>query len=362
MTTYDVISADSHVVEPGDLWERYIAPEFREQGPHMIRDGDTDWIVCGETKLGPPFGYSQAGRTEPPPRTFEGGVYPGAYDPNARLEDMRRDGVDAEVVYPSLGLRAFNIPSVPLRRASLEAYNGWAADFSNQQPEKLKCIAMVDVSDPVLAAEALRRGKELGLAGALMTIEAENPDHYGSDAMDPFWAAAEELSMPLSLHILTNERKIQQGAIIEESLQHSFIQRVLATMVIGGVFMRFPDLRVVSAENDCGWAPYFMERMDYITTNKRRRTYQNYAIKDGGLLPSDYLKNNVRFTFQRDASAVYIRGLLGPNSLMWASDYPHNDSTWPNSQQMIDSLFAGVPDDERRRIVAGNAAALYGFE
>ena len=360
MASYRVISADSHIVETGDLWKSHIDPAYRDRAPHMVREGDTDWIVCEETRMGPPFGYSTAGNKHPTSRLADA-VYPGAYDPDARLKEMARDGVDAEVIYPSLGLRAFNIPDVGLRRASLEAYNRWLGGFVAAYPHKLKGLAMVDSTDPALASQTLRTGHQLGLSGALITIEAEEPERYGTEELDPLWHTADELNMPVSLHILSNEKPIKQGSHIHETLQHGFIQHTLATMVFGGVFQRHPGLRVISAENDAGWAPYFMERMDYLFTDLRRQAYQDYAIKGGDLLPSEYVLRNVGFTFQRDASGVFVRSLVKVSNLMWASDYPHNDSTWPNSQELIARLFADVPEAETRQIVAENAAALYGF-
>ncbi len=360
MATYRVISADSHIVEPGDLWQRHIDPAYRDRAPRMVRENETDWIVCEGTRLGPPFGYSTAGNKRPVSRTFDA-VYRGAYDPTARLADMGRDGIDAEVVYPSVAMRAFNIPDAGLRRATLEAYNRWITAFSSVHPKKIKGLGMVDVGDPVEAEAMLRRAHTMGLVGALITIETADPDRYASPALDRFWHAAEELNVPLSLHILTNEKPIQQGAHIAEILQHGYIQQALTTMVFGGVFQRHPGLRVVSAETDAGWAPYLMERMDYIYSDPRRQTYQNYPIKGGAVPPSEYLKRNVYFTFMRDASAVYVRDLIGPSHLMWASDYPHNDSTWPRSQEVIDRLCAGIPDKDRQAIVADNAASFYGF-
>jgi predicted TIM-barrel fold metal-dependent hydrolase len=179
--------------------------------------------------------------------------------------------------------------------------------------------------------------------------------------MDRLWGAAAELDLPLSLHILTNEKPIQQGVHIPEILQHGFIQHALTMMTFGGVFQRHPKLRVVCAETDAGWAPYLMERMDYIYSDPRRQTYQNYAIKGGVMLPSEYMKRNVYYTFMRDASAIYIRNLVGVGHLMWSSDYPHNDSTWPHSQEVINRLCAGIPEQDRRAIVAGNAAGFYKF-
>ncbi|MEE9284916.1 MAG: amidohydrolase family protein [Dehalococcoidia bacterium] len=362
MSRFKVISADSHVVEPGNLWTDYIDPTFQERAPRLERQGETDHFVCEGANIAPPFAFSVAGRDLNPPRTFDEGVYPAAYDPDARLEHMAVDGIDAEVVYPSVGLRMFALADIELKLACLEAYNRWAADFCRVHPDVIKGLAMLAIDDVERAVSEMQTAKKMGLSGAMVTLASDDPHLYASESLDPIWRTAEELEMPLSLHLLTNQGPLDLRSEIESALYHAYIQRSLTNMVFTGVFFRFPGLKVVSAENDAGWAPYFMERMDYLFADPRRQTYQDYPIKGKGMLPSEYVKRGVFFTFMRDASAVYVRDLVGTTNLMWASDYPHNDSTWPHSQAMIESLFGGVPEGPRRQMVADNAARLYGFE
>ena len=196
--------------------------------------------------------------------------------------------------------------------------------------------------------------------GRMAAVATVNDVGYDAPLYDPFWAAAERLALPVSLHVLT-ERKggdIEKRPPSDTALVYFDVQRTLAQMIFGDVFVRFPKLIIVSVENDCGWAPYFVERLDYVLY--KRYTGQGAPLPDTPM-PSAQFRRNVRCTFMRDRSGVHGRDLIGPETLMWASDYPHSDSTWPKSQEMIDDLFAGVPDEERRQITATNVAKLYDF-
>jgi predicted TIM-barrel fold metal-dependent hydrolase len=139
----------------------------------------------------------------------------------------------------------------------------------------------------------------------------------------------------------------------------SWIQRSIAAMIFGGVFERHPDLIVLSVESDIGWIGNFLERMDHAFG--RFRFLQGTGGVSADRLPSDYFHRNVRATFMRDKTGLATRHQIGLGNILWSSDYPHADSTWPESQKVIAEQFAGVPEGEKRRILSENAAALYGF-
>jgi predicted TIM-barrel fold metal-dependent hydrolase len=205
----------------------------------------------------------------------------------------------------------------------------------------------------------LIRCKELGLAGALIpVVPGEGTDYAGAE-FDRFWDAAQETGLPISLHIGTpRDDKQRWGA---GSLGHVPVMRAIADLIFGGVFLRFPELKVVSAENDCGWAAHFMARMDF--SYRQAYVLNSWPIKEADRLPSEYFRRNVFLTFMDDLAGVQTRHLVGVDNLLWASDFPHHQSTWPNSQQVIAELFPPtVPEAEKRQIVAGNAARLYGFD
>lgn len=312
-------------------------------------------------KLFPPGGVSSAGRSLAGRPMLLEDVYPGAYDPHARLKDMAVDGVEAEVLYPSIAMRLYAQPDVELKQACFEAYNTWIAEFCSAYPDRFKGIGMIALDDIEGAVAELHRVRKLGLAGAMVAIASEDPTLYGTESQDRFWATAEGLELPVSLHVDTDQKALPKFTPITESLRALEIQRTLANMVFGGLFYRFPKLTVVSAENDAGWAAYLLGRMDRVFNVESRRREYNYFIKDKSTLPSEYFRRNVAMTFIWDSSGVDVRHWVGVENLMWGSDYPHDASTWPNSRQVLEDFFQGVPDSEREKIVAGNAERLYGF-
>jgi predicted TIM-barrel fold metal-dependent hydrolase len=361
MSKFKLVSADSHVVEPGNLWMDLIEPAFRDRAPRIVRDEKgEDAFFCGEQRLLAPASMSQAGKMNPDEDRTLAAVYAGAYDPRARLADMARDGIEAEVLYPSVTMRVFAVPDPELQRACFVAYNTWIAGFCRELPDRFTGIAVIPLDDLDAAEAEARRARELGLGGLMISIAGDDPDLYGDTRYDRFWGVAEELGLPVSLHIITNKGPVSFTAI-SDTLAMVDAMQALANMVFGGVFLRFPKLKVVSAENDGGWAGYFVERMDRVFTEPRRALRRDYPIKGGGMLPSDYVRRNVALTFIRDRTAVEVRDWIGVENLMWSSDYPHNDSTWPNSKETLDYVFAGVSERDRALIQAGNAERLYGL-
>jgi predicted TIM-barrel fold metal-dependent hydrolase len=184
---------------------------------------------------------------------------------------------------------------------------------------------------------------------------------YDDPLFDPLWSAAQDSGLPISLHILT-ARKYKPDAGIDKLAntitQAIHIQHALVRMIFSGVLHRFPGLTVISAENDIGWAAHLLERMDYIF-ERRRASLPKDVPWD--LAPSDLFRRSVHLTFMRDRAGVVARDAIGVDNIMWASDYPHTDSTWPNSQKMIERLCEGIPDEDRHKIVMANAARMYAF-
>jgi predicted TIM-barrel fold metal-dependent hydrolase len=183
---------------------------------------------------------------------------------------------------------------------------------------------------------------------------------YDSPEWDPLWAAAQDTGLPLSLHILTGaEGSGLDGASLMKtypSLPHR-MERSLSDIIFGGALHRFPGCKIVSAENDIGWIPHFLQRLDH--------SYHNYRALETGFTipekPSIYFKRQVHATFQDDRVGVVTRDFVGTDNLMWASDFPHSDSTWPNSQAVIARDFEGVPAADVAKITRTNCARVYGI-
>jgi predicted TIM-barrel fold metal-dependent hydrolase len=371
MASYRIISSDSHVFEPADLWTTRIDKAFRHRAPRVVSDGLYDqWVVEDGKKVGSIGLVSQAGRRFEAPETITfGGSYrevrPGGWDPHEHIKDMAVDGVDGGVLYPSNGLFFFRIPDSALLSAIFRVYNDWLAEFCRAYPQQLKGIAMVNVDEPQEGVRELERAAKLGLAGAMIAVSPLPDRPYSLPMYEPFWAAAQDLNMPISLHTATQRPgpgvptldNASQTATQRASIDH-WVRTALADMIYAGVFERYPKLRVAAVEFELSWVPYFLRMLDYVYIERQQQA--TYRFKDQ-LRPSDFFHRQVSLSFQEDDLGIQLRHLIGVDQLMWGSDYPHAESTWPKSREILARILQGVPEEEQAKIAGGNAARLYGF-
>ncbi len=380
MTPYPIISSDDHTIEPPELWRERIDSPFKDRAPHLVSEDDADWWYADGYKMISVEAGVQVGEGLHTPervtrRARWDDVRKGGFMPDDRIKEMDLDGVYGQVLYPTTGLRFFNLPDGKLLSAIFRAYNDWAAEFCNAQPSRLKGIAMVNVDDIPEGIEELERCRRMGLVGAMISVHPAEELSYERPLYDPFWAAAQDLDMPLSLHTGTSRviphstSPFRDVSGIRTALL-TFTQRVvhrsgwveesLTNMIFAGVLERYPRLKVGSVEHDVGWAPHWVWTMD--------KFYHVFSGAFGwkrlkaGALPSDYVKSNMFFSCQDDRLGVEHRDSIGVDTLLWGSDYPHQDSTFPNSRQVLDDVLAGVPEDERAKIAGSSTAKLYGFE
>jgi predicted TIM-barrel fold metal-dependent hydrolase len=366
MDAQKILSADSHVIEPADVWTARIDKRFLDRAPRVIKHAGSregDFFVAEGLRPFPVAGFAVAGVD---PKDFAEkmaggypGVRPSAWDPDLRIKDQERDGVSGEVLYPSLGMRLFQMEDGELRAACFRAYNDWLAEYCAHSPGRLAGVAMVSLDDPLEGVEELKRAASKGLRGAMIWGAAPAERPYSDPSYDPFWAAAHDLGTPISLHILTERRGGSdfQSVMKGYPALHHAVERSLAEIIFAGVLERFPNLKLVSVENDIGWIPHFLQRLDHSFEKYRYLEKQTIANP-----PSYYFRRQVAATFQDDRVGVVMRHFIGVKNLMWGSDFPHSDSTWPNSLEVIARDFEGVPDDERRQMTSDNVAALYGFD
>jgi predicted TIM-barrel fold metal-dependent hydrolase len=367
-----IISSDSHVFEPPDLWTTRIDARFRARAPRIERTGGVDLLVVeGDQPVAGIGLISNAGARFSAPETisdharFED-VHRGGWDPLQHLADMRQDGVAGEVLYPSQGLFYFKVADPVLMSAIFRAYNDWLAEFCAVAPDRLKGIAMINVDDVGDGIAELERTARLGFAGAMITEYPLEHQRYDGPAYEPFWTAAEDLGMPLSLHTATRRQGTNAGVAprtvrdASRRATKAFLPALsLCDMIFSGVFDRHPRLTVAIVEFELAWVPYVLSTADY--TYHERHEEAAYRFKDG-LRPSDFFRRNVALSFQEDAIGVRLRDLIGVDTMMWGSDYPHSESTFPRSREILDQMLAGVPADERAKIVGENAARLYRFD
>ena len=375
MSSYRLISSDSHIVEPPDLWQERIDPKFRDRAPHMVAEEDTDqWYVDGEHKFGAVGVAGQAGqRFEDASKLslkgrFELNIPRGGWDPHAHVKDMDLDGVAIGFLYPSQGLFTWGIPDSALLSAIFRAYNDWLADFCKPYPDRLKGIGMVNLDDVSEGIGEMERCARMGMPGAMIaTTPLEH--RYDHSIYEPFWAAAQDLGMPLSLHVgcirdkewmpESQAEMLNHDPVIFSSQELPSVQVSLAAMIFSGVFERYPKLRVGAVEFEVCWVPYFLNRMDD-TYKHRVAGYSGHRFQ-GDALPSDFFHNNVFVGFQEDDLGMQLRHIVGVDNLLWGSDYPHGESTFPKSREIVERIMKGVPEDEKAKIAGENCARLYGF-
>ncbi len=371
MPGYRIISSDNHVFEPADLWSTRAEREFRDRSPRVVREEDGDWWYCDNHRVigmgagaqtGMRFGQSdELTRTT----TFEH-VRPGGYIPEEHAKDMDVDGVDVSIVYPTVGLLLYSVPDSELLTSIFRTYNDWLAEFCNAIPDRLKGIASLNVDDVPSAVKELERCAKMGLAGGLITVYPPEGRGYHLPEYEPLWAASEDLEMPLGLHIATNrpgpgqefgsgEQRDRVSSSFLANADH-WIRMSLADMVFSGVFERHPKLQIGSVEMELSWIPHFLDRVDYTYTQRVQQ--DRYRFKEA-MLPSDYLSRNVFYGFQEDGLGIKLRDIIGVDNLLWGSDYPHVESTFPRTQQILEEILTDCTEEEKAKIAGGNAAKIY---
>ncbi|MGA2409232.1 MAG: amidohydrolase family protein [Candidatus Binataceae bacterium] len=369
MSENRLISADSHFVEPPTMWAERMDKKFRDRAPRTVKDLNGrggEWFVCENITPMTVAGFFGAGvpsqeLAEHNKRGFDAAPK-SVWDPAYRIADQDKDGVQAEVIYTSMGMPLFGLDDAELRAACFRAFNDWSAEYCSYDLKRLIPLGLITLEDIPGAVAELQRIAKKGVKGAMIWAEPPSERPYSHPDYEPFWAAAADLNMPLSLHILTARggtgANPSAGGSFLLSLAnlHHQIERSLSVLVYGGVLEKFPKLRIVSAENDVGWMAYFMYRLD---------TIQNRLGAMGGMkLPlraSEYIKRQVYATFISDPVFVDSLERYGPDNIMWSSDYPHTAATFPRSQQIVEKRFGTLPPEQLRKIVHDTAARVYGL-
>lgn len=369
--SFPVISADSHITEPPDCYTAHIDPAWRDRAPHMVSDdarGDM-FVIPGMSRPIAMGLVAAAGK--PAEELTVSGVsfdelHRSGWDPNYRIADQQRDGVAAEVIYPTVGMMICNHPDADFKHAAFTAYNRWIADYCSVAPDRLLGCGQTALRSVDEGIADLQRIAGLGLRGVMMpgepaTWSEDGSGDYDDPMWDPFWQAAIDLGLPLSFHILTSRASAfesrPRGPRINGFLAIiRGIQDIMGTLIYGGVFERHPDLKVVCVEADAGWVPHYMYRMDHAW--KRHRNWMAPGV-ELQRLPSEYFAEHIYTTFQDDWTAFRVAEQMNWRRLMWANDFPHSDSTWPWSQEMLVEHTAHLTDEMTQAILSGNVSDLY---
>ncbi len=360
------ISADSHVVESAEFFEPLVK-RFGEEAPHVViadpKRGPQ--LALGNGQLGLPISaFLQASTdfTSPEALAELARGYdlarPGCYDVAERLKDQAIDGIDAEVLYPSVLFNVYQVPRKDVVEATFAAFNDWITDYCSEAPGRLFALGCLQLWDLDNAITELERCRRLGHVGACIPATAP-PEHLYSDPWyDKFWAAAQEMKMPLNMHIFTGATP-NHGLPFRQAgnpLAFAGIMFTIADIIQSGVCERFPRLRFVITEFETGWTAIMLKRLDwsYVRLGGARTSPNPHS-------PSYYWKRQFSVTFEDDPLGIRTRDFIGSETLLWGNDYPHGDSVFPNSQSVLAEVLKDCSREEIYRMTVKNVVELYGL-
>ena len=385
------ISADSHVVEASDVFTG-LPERFGDDAPRIMYAGtDRDAIIIpskgaagvrkriGIAGLRAREGAEVERRTGYKPNVEDmsdgeivkimskgyDGIREGIKNGAERHVDQDIDGVAAEFLYPGFfGL--FSFENLDLLVACQKNYNDWLHDYASAAGGRLFGLAAIPIQDPEAAVEELQRVVKLGFKGGCIPCTSPPEHPYYDEIYDPVWAAAAEARFPLAMHVGTNAytpKEFRQNRVLRDPIgdyaqSQISIQRSLVELIVHGVATKFPDLQFVVAEFNGGWIAHWLDRIEQGL--QREYSFRNKGTYTGEK-PHDIWARQFWATIEDDRPAILTRELIGVDNLMWGSDYPHVDSTWPCSRSVLDEVFADIPSEHRDKITRMNVERLYGL-
>ena len=382
------ISADSHVVEGPDVFAG-LADRFGDDAPRVVHaEGEGDRIVIpargprGVSVAQMGLAATRLARNEPLARkrghkpdvahmedpeivalfsNGYAGMRRGLVDGAWRREDQDVDGLEAEFVYPGF-FPMFSLPDTALVVALQKNYNDWLHDYASASRGRVHGLAAIPVQDPEAAARELDRVLAMGFKGGCIPCTSPPERPYSDAAYEPIWARAEEAAFPLSLHVGTNayvppeyRSRARPDAIADYAAAQGGVQRTIVEFMCRGVCERHPRLPIVVAEFNAGWIAHWLDRVH----QGQQREWRGLSDPPSGPPPHEIWRRQFHATIEDDRPALATRDFIGADRLMWGSDYPHTDSTWPHSQAVLDELFEDIPPGDRARITRDNVKALY---
>jgi len=381
---YRTVDADQHLNPDQTFWVNYLPQRLRDLAPRVEHGDDADYIVFEGRRSKYNIIGSQAGRKAQDYK-MEGRVSDirlGNYDAAARIADMDMDGVDAAILYGGGPLGTTNMD---LYIESFRAYNRYLKDFCDYDRKRLVGVAYIPMRDVDESVKMLREAAEMGFTSvnipgfpqradttralsntgasesmapqaAALTGDPGQEKQYDDPEWDRFWAAAVDLDMTITVHLggrivrFTNKRRF-----LSDLLMSKFsMGEVIAILIFGGVFDRFPKLRFATIESGGGWTAFASDYMD--RTWEKQRYWLGSELKNP---PSFYMDQNIWTSFIHDRVAIENRNLPGAKNVMWSTDYPHSETTFPDSQNWIERLFQGVPEADKHMILSERARRLF---
>ena len=356
VSTLGLVSGDSHVNEPRNLWSDNLPASLRSEALRGIKPGsDGGWDLVLE---GQPLGTS----AEAEPERLR------LADPGHRFEVMREEGVVGECIFPTIGLYVWQLPDPDIGAASCRVYNEWIADGLARSP-RFKCAGLVPTWRVEDAVREVAWIADAGL-GAFMLPAVAAPD-WNHRNWDPLWSAMQEARLPVVMHQGTGHSMYfyrGPGAGVSNLVAtQSIAPRTATLLATSGVLAAHPGIHVVFVEFNVGWLAWAMDTADYYTKAFTEAGFtpegKRWVTPELPEPPSFYMRRQVHATFQDDPIGIGNVARTGAGSLIWGSDYPHNEGTYPHSRQTVARLAKEIrSDDDVERIFRTNAAELFHFD
>jgi len=353
-----LMSADDHLdihAMPPDVWSSRLPAAWRDRGPRVEETEDGPWWICEGRRISP-SGRKEKGYLS----ANDHGFRPG--QPATRLEDMDRDGVRAQVVYGPTCTQ-LRIADAGLYEQVARVYNDWAAEFQREDPDRLILLADLPSHDPEAARRELERAASLGHRGAIVSSTVGRGKPLFDEVWDGFWDTAQEVGIPIHVHLAGGLHSLEMklgswrmpAAVAVVPMQ---LDETLAGLIFSGALEKRPNVRFVMGEAGLGWIPYVLERLDH-ELDKYGSKITDHKI---AMRPSEIFARQVFVTYEDEALGVELIPRIGVDNVMWASDYPHGDSTWPHSRKAVaESPLAQHGPEVLRKVTCDNVARVYGF-
>lgn len=349
-----IFSADSHVREPNSLFLDALPTSLKPHAIRTVKEGDT-LITRTDDKV--IFKLRLAANPD-----FGGHQRLGIHDLQGRLVDMEKDGIDGEIAFPSLGLWLYAVSDPEAELASSQIYNDWNAKYFEGHLDRFVRCGVLPVQNLENTQLELKRLAAMGFTAAMLpSITPAGIPKYNDPAWDPVFALAGELGVVFVLHTGTGAESVihERGpgaAVINYSKQMSDGIDAIMYMVSSGLLDRNPKTKVAVIECGASWLAALAERMDEVYV-----AHDIFVRPKLSMMPSEIIRRQVHVSFQHDRACIMSRSVTGTQALMWASDYPHAEGTFPESRRVIDRMFDGIDitDQEKADILGGNAARLF---
>lgn len=389
-----IVSVDDHVVEPPHVWETWLPNKFKDRGPKIERRGVgamkhigggayeqefTDdgrqadcWVfedlVYIHKRHVAAVGYSRDEMTMTPMTYDE--MRPGCYDPKARVEDMLMNHVDVSLCFPSFprfcGQTFTEAKDRELGEACVYAYNDWMVEeWCGDSNGALAPLCIIPLWDAELAAKEVRRNAARGVNAVCFS---EIPPHLGlpsihSGYWDPLFAACEETNTVVCMHIGSSSRMPATSpdapVAVAASLSFNNSMASLSDFLFSGVLVRFPNLKLAYSEGQIGWLPYILERVDDVWREHRAWGGVADLIPEP---PSTYYYRQVYGCFFRDQHGLNSLDVIGVDNVTFETDYPHTDTTWPNTKAVAEKMMADLSDEVKYKVLRGNAIRMLSLD